>query len=346
MLHSQAQLLRVYTQAYYLLGEQRYESIVAGIVSFLDRELTSPTGGYYSAIDADSPGGEGLFYVWTLAELEAALNPAQLKFAIDQYNVVPGGNFDGANVLHITQSAEALARKHQLPFEEYKEYNEQIQRKLLEVCAARIRPLRDEKIVIAWNAMTITALGEAAVIFDKPAYLTRAIAVAEHLLSRHLTDAGRLLRSTYHDLGGVPAIAADYAALIESLLVLYDATRDERYIEDAKRLQKTLQTDFWDDQDGGYFMRAKADKSVATGRPKSISDDALSSGNAIALAALAGLKVRTAGFSLDRQADELVAAIGGDILRCPSAHSYALRAVVNLHNGERDRTVSAKCHLS
>jgi len=326
MLYNQAQLLRVYTQAYQLLGEARYASVARHIVKFLDREMTSPQGGYYSALDADSPGGEGLFYVWKRHDVETLLEPQLAPIAVDWYNITEHGNFNGANVLHLTHGADAIRGKYHLSRPQLGEHIEEIRETLLNARPARARPLRDEKIVTAWNGMVITALAEASIIFDDPAYLERAIACAEFLLRAHFNENGGLWRSTYSGIGGVRAVAADYAGLSESFIALYDATGDARWLDHAKGLQETLHEMYWDAEDGGYFMSVLAAGDPAMSRPKSLEDGAVPSGNAMALAMLAGLNARTADLVIEKHADELVAAIAGDLLELPSAHTYALRA--------------------
>ena len=326
MLYNQAQLLRVYSHAYQLFADPRYARIVAGIVAFVERDLLSPHGGYYSAIDADSPGGEGSFYVWRRAELDALLDPQLAASAADWYTVDAAGNFEGANVLHLTRTAEAFAATNKLTVEQWYADVDDIRATLLLARAKRAQPLRDEKIVTSWNALLITALAEASVIFNRPDYLERATACAEFLLAHHYGNAGVLWRTTYRGPGGVRAIAADYAALSEAFIALYDASSEPRWLEHAKALLDALREDYWDADRGGYFMSAAADQGVAMARPKSLEDNAVASGNATALSALAGLNERVADLAVEAQAREQLLAITGDLEEAPTAHTYALRA--------------------
>jgi len=333
MLYNQAQLLRVYAHAYQLTGSERYASIAGRIVAYLDRAMTSPGGGFYSALDADSPGGEGLFYIWRRTELKALLGSRLAVVAIDWYNLTDDGNFDGANVLHLTRGVADLADKFHLSRSQWSDSVDQIRRTLLDARASRTRPLRDEKIVTAWNGMMITALAEASLIFAQPSYLERALSAAEFLLSTHTGKDGGLWRSTYLGSGGVRAVAADYAGLGEAFIALYDATGDTRWLDQAKDLQRTLHKKYWDPAHGGYFMSALSAGGPSMSRPKSLQDGAVPSGNAMALALLAGLNARAADVEIERRTEDLIAAIAGDIVEYPSAHTYALRAIEFFHHG-------------
>ncbi len=325
MLYTQAQLLRVYLHAYQLLGEARYATVVARIVAFLDREMRHPEGGYFAALDADSPGGEGQYYLWTRTEIEKLLTPNLSALAIDWYQLSERGNFDGANVLHVSQNARVFAAKHGLSATQWGVYRTQIEQTLLARRAQRPRPARDEKIVTAWNAMLITALAEASLILEEPTYLTRAIACANFLLHAHRTEKNLLWRSTFQGHGGVNAVASDYAALIESLIALYDATRNSQWLTRATELQHILDENYWDAKSGAYFMSmAKRDVPLMA-RPKSLEDSAVPAGNAMALTALVGLNNRSADLAFEKRIDELLAAIAGDLRARPTAHTYALR---------------------
>ncbi len=334
MLYTQAQLLRVYTEAHQLLGGPRYARIAAKIVAFVERELMSEDGGFYSALDADSPGGEGSFYVWTPDQLQTLLGAERASRATAWFSVTDSGNFEQANVLHLQRSATQFAEQHGLSIAAWYAELDQIEAALLTARQERAGPLRDEKVVSAWNGLMITALSNAAAVFDEPRYLERALAGAEFVLSHHLDEYGKLWRSTYRGEGSVRAMAEDYAALAEAFVALYDATLDKRWLERAAALNAVLMSDYWDAESGGFFMSVADTQGVNIPRAKALEDNAVPSGNALALAALNAVNRRTADLALEGQVLEQMLALAGDLEQSPRAHTYALRAHEHFRHGE------------
>ena len=324
MLYNQAQLLRVYVRAYTLTGLARYTRVAKGIIDFIERDMRSPDGGFYSALDADSADGEGYYYTWTPVEVRAVLAPALAESAIAYFNVSAAGNFDGRTVLYV--SGERGAAPTEL---------ETIRAALLTARQPRTAPHRDEKIVTAWNALMVTALVEATRALDDAATAARAARLAQDaidfLWQRHRHDENRLWRTSLDGRPSVEGALDDYAALADAAIAMYDLTGAETWLARARMLLVTIDARFLDREAGGYFMHDPDALQMA--RPKSARDGAVPSGNALALTALAKLGRRTHDPAYRENALQLVSAFAARIEREPRAHSAMLRAVMVMRRG-------------
>lgn len=279
MLYDQAQIAVNYLEAYRVTGRETYAWVARDTLDYALRELRSPTGGFFSAEDADSliahgrsGYAEGAFYVWTQAELEQELG-SDARLLCAHFEVAaegnvsperdPQGEFAGKNILRQRQSVVDAARQCGLT-------PEQVERRLIaaigrlrEVRAKRPRPHLDDKIVTAWNGLAISALARAARVLQEPVYEEAAIRAAD-FLRRELYDEGRgiLFRSHRQGRGKTEGFAEDYAFLIEGLIDLYEATFETRWLRWALRLQATMGELFWDDVLGGYFSSAAGETSL------------------------------------------------------------------------------------
>jgi uncharacterized protein YyaL (SSP411 family) len=278
MLYDNALLARAYLHGWQVSGEPFFRRVTEETLDFMLRELRQPEGGFASALDADSEGVEGKFYVWTLDELrEAAGDLADA--AIAHLGATERGNFEGANVLvRATPDPEALP---------------EIKRRLHEARERRVRPGLDDKRVTSWNALAISALADAGAVLDRPDYRDAAVAAAEFLL-RDLRDGdGRLLRSYNRGRAQIAAYLEDHAFLLEALLTLYEATFDARWFAEARALAETILERFADPERGGFFSTS-SDQEALVARRKDLEDAPIPSGASAAafgllrLAALSG----------------------------------------------------------
>ncbi|MEE2982819.1 MAG: thioredoxin domain-containing protein [Pseudomonadota bacterium] len=324
MLYNQAQLLRVYLRAYTLTGEARYARVATGIIDFVERDLAAPDGGFYSALDADSEEGEGYYYSWTPAEVRAVLPPPLAGRGIAHFNISERGNFDGRNVLYTTGGRTEPPNDL-----------ETIRAGLLAARNRRVAPLRDEKIVTAWNALMVTALAEAAHALDDAASSARAARLAEgsinFLWRRHHHGDGQLWRTSLYGKPSVDGALDDYAALAEACIAMHDLTGVETWLTRARMLVAALDVRFLDSEAGGYFMHKPDPLQMA--RPKSASDGAVPSGNALTLTAQAKLVRRVADPAYRQNALELITAFAARIEREPSHYTGMLRAVMTMRRG-------------
>jgi uncharacterized protein YyaL (SSP411 family) len=273
MLYDNALLARLYTRAWQWSKTPLFARVANEILGFVEREMTAPSGGFYSTLDADSEGEEGKFYVWTRAEIFDVLGDEARAFC-DAYDVTEQGNWEGYNILHLVRDVEVPAETRQ---------------KLYEVRAQRVWPARDEKILTSWNGWMLAAFAEACIAFDR--YHDRVRHNAEFLLTR-CDSVGRVMRTEK-----IPGLLEDYTGFAWGLVLAYEALQERRYVEAAQRaLEQVLER--FTDPNGGFFD-TPADHETLITRPKDLFDNATPAGNSIAADVLQRL---AAFFSEERYA--------------------------------------------
>ena len=236
------------------------------------REMRGPEGGFDSSLDADTDGVEGKFYVWTIAELRSALAPELGDAAVAYFGATEHGNFEhGSNVLEARGPAPGA-----LP---------EIRATLLRKRAERVRPGLDDKRLASWNALMIAALAEAGAVLERGEYLDAASACADFVLREMSDGAGRLLRTWKDGRARLAAPLEDHAFMLDALLVLYEATFDERWYREASTIADALIDRFADPQRGGFFTTAE-DHTDLIARRKDLDDSPIPSGNSAASLAL------------------------------------------------------------
>ncbi|HEY5977861.1 MAG TPA: thioredoxin domain-containing protein, partial [Solirubrobacterales bacterium] len=290
MLYDNALLARAYLHGWQALGHSRYRRACEETLDWMLAEMRGPEGGFYSAIDADSEGEEGRFYVWTPAQLEEVLGEGWEAVA-EHFGVTEAGNFEGASVLHLPEGAE----------EPEPEEIAAARRSLLEARAGRVRPGLDDKRLAAWNALAIAALAEAGAVLERPDYLDAARACAEFVLEEMRDPDGRLLR-TYNDGSArLNAYLEDHAFLVEALLTLYEAGFERRWFEHARELADTMIERFGDPERGGFFSTS-SDHEALIARRKEAGDHPIPSGNSSAALGLLRLAALTGEREYERRA--------------------------------------------
>jgi uncharacterized protein YyaL (SSP411 family) len=333
MLYNQAQLSRVYAQAWRLTGEANLARTARQTLDYVLRDMTSPDGGFYSATDADSAGSEGLFYVWTKKQLRSALSRADAELAIKLYGVTGRGNFEGANILNLPLPLAEFAKQRGMDLPELLARVDNIRAVLYSDRSKRVHPVRDEKIVTAWNGMMIVALAELAEILQEPRYQSAAVRAADFLWKNSYRGDGTLWRIHLDGRSSVPALQDDYAWLADGFIHLYDLTGDRRWLERTTLLAATMTRLFWDKKAGGYFMNTDSDAIATMARPKDSIDGAVPSGNAVALHVLAKLAQRAGDESDRRTANTLLATFADAVNQNPTAYSYLLHGAQLLAKG-------------
>ena len=299
MLYDQAQLALAYLEAWQVTGEERYAAIVHDILGYVQRQMTHPEGGFYSAEDADSllehgstAHAEGAFFVWTKEEIEAALAPDAAALFCRHYGVLAGGNVDPSSDPHgeltgksvlMEQETIAATAAHLGLSEEAAISSLKESRRILEaIRAKRPRPHRDDKILCAWNALMISAFARAGAVLGDAGYVASAVKAAD-FVKAHLTDpaTGELRRSWREGRVIETGFAEDYAFLIQGLFDLYGASLEIRWLQWAADLQVMMDRLFWDEQGGGYFSSAEGDPHLLV-RLKEDYDGAEPSANSVA----------------------------------------------------------------
>jgi uncharacterized protein YyaL (SSP411 family) len=334
MLYNQGQLARVYLQAYQLTEELLYKRVVVQTLDYLLGEMKGPEGGFYSATDADSEGEEGLFFVWKEAEIHSVLPVDLAKLAIDLFSVSKTGNFEGRNILNLPLALNDYAKLHQMELPELFRQVDKIRKLLWLSREKKLHPLRDDKIVTAWNGMVISALTEAADVLNQSNYLEVAKQTAEFIWQNNRMESGRLFRAYLNGTASVVAVQEDYAYFAEALLRLYDVTGDYAWLQKARVLVDIMLEDFWDKQQGGFFMAGQSKIAPQMHRLKEVHDGAMPSGNSMAVRVLAELYVRTGDEIYIDKALATVAAFSEQIIANPAAYAYLLLGVDQLLDGE------------
>lgn len=340
MLYNQAHLSRAYALGHQLTGDPFFARIARQTLDYVLREMTAPGGGFYSATDADSDNGageseEGAFFVWSPETLKEALGPDDAKLAIDLWGVTPGGNFEGHSILHLPRALDEYAAATEQPLDALLTHLDRINETLWRVREERPHPLRDDKILTAWNGMMITAFADASRQLHEPRYLDAATAAAEFLWqhNRRPGDTLELWRVHLDGSSSIPALQEDYAYLAEAFIALYDASGERRWLERARRVADRMLDLFWDDGVGGFFMGAEGADANLIGRPKSPNDGAIPSGNSVALRALGQLARRTGEALYQQRAEATAAAFAETIERMPVGFAYMLLGLEELEHG-------------
>ncbi|MEZ6104360.1 MAG: thioredoxin domain-containing protein [Pirellulaceae bacterium] len=286
MLYDNALLTLAYLEAFQATGEPRYAQTVRETLDYVLRDLTDPHGGFHSTEDADSEGEEGKFYVWSRQEIIDVLNDDQLaeRFCYI-YDVTEQGNFEGHNILNLPKSLEqAAAAKGWDPIELASQMKAAKQ-KLFAVRSRRVRPGKDDKILVNWNGLMIDAMSRAAAILDEQRYMNAARLAAEFICDNMKQSNGQLLHCWRNGQARFQAYLDDYACLANGLVSLYEASFEERWIDEAHQLIETIRRHFAD-RDGRGFYYTSDDHEQLIARTKDIYDSSVPSGNAMAATVL------------------------------------------------------------
>jgi hypothetical protein len=321
MLYDNALLIDLMTEVYRetqspLLAARVYET-----VEWLAREMVVDGGGFASALDADSEGEEGKFYVWTPGEIEMVLGSEDAAFFSAAYDVSAEGNWEGHTILNRLKF-EGLAQ----PEDEAR--LAVLREKLLDVRAKRIRPGWDDKVLADWNGLMIGALARAGSVFGRPPWVTMARR-AFTFVAEKMTVSDRLIHSVRNGRGHSPGTATDYANMIWAALRLYQTTGEASYLEQAAAWEDVLDEHYWAAESGGYFTAADDTRDVIV-RLKTANDDATPSANATMVANLAALGTLSGTARYAKRAEEIVQAFSGDIARNLAGHTGLLAASIDL----------------
>ena len=284
MLYDNALLTIAYIEGFQATGREDFARVARDTLRYLERDMSAPEGGFYSATDADSPTPaghreEGGFFTWTPADLEAALGKTSATAISSYYDVTPAGNFEGRSILNTPRSLQVVAKELGMQAAALEGLVRESREILYEVRAKRPPPLRDDKILTAWNGLAIGAFARAAIAFGEPRYAERAIRAAAFVLERLRVD-GRLRRSFIDGQVREAAVLDDYAAMISGLLDLYEATGETRWVREAIALDAVLERDF-EDREGGGFFQTSHDHEQLLAREKPSYDGAEPSGNSV-----------------------------------------------------------------
>ncbi len=309
MLYDNAMLIELMTSMWQFNRNSLCEQRIAETINWLLREMMSGDA-FAASLDADSEGEEGKFYVWSEAEIDAALMGTFVQKFKAAYNVTRDGNFQGKNILHRIGSSAPF------PQSEADEALLSRQRDLLLAARdGRVRPLRDDKVLADWNGLAIAALGNAGAVFNRKDWLNAAIS-AFNYIEQTLGDGDRLYHSAADGKPGAKGYADDYAHMARAALVLWEATGNKRYLERAKAWTAALNTYFWDGNQGGYFYTA-SDAEQLMVRTRTLADTPVPSANGAMVTVMHKLFMATGEAEYGGRVRVLLETFAGEAARNP-----------------------------
>ncbi|HVG80986.1 MAG TPA: thioredoxin domain-containing protein [Methylomirabilota bacterium] len=306
MLYDNAALLELMVTVWQDTKDPLLEQRIRETVGWVMREMVAEGGGFAASLDADSEGEEGKFYVWTEAEIDAALPAALAEPFKRAYDVSAEGNWEGKTILHRNRAPELGDAASEARLAEAR-------RILFEVRATRVRPGWDDKVLADWNGLMIAALAEAGAVFDEPDWIAaaqRAFAFVRDTMA----TGGRLRHSWRLGQARHPGTLDDHAHMARAALALHEATGDGAFLDQARAWVEILDRHFWDDDAGGYFFTAD-DTADVIQRAKNANDNATPSGNGTLVEVLARLHYLTGEDRCRTRAEAIVAAFSGAVLR-------------------------------
>jgi uncharacterized protein YyaL (SSP411 family) len=311
MLYDNGLLARAYLHGWQVTGDPLFRRVCEETLEWALREMRAPEGGFFSALDADSEGEEGRFYLWTPEELREVLGE-DAGVAAGYFGVRPGGNFEGRTI---------LTRGDEEP-----ENLENLRRRLYETRAQRVWPGLDDKRLTSWNALMITALAEAGAVLGREEFLDAARRCADFLLTEMRDRDGRLLRTYKDGRARLNAYLEDHAFLLEALLSLYESTFEPRWFAAARDLADTMIERFADEERGGFF-ETSSDHERLVARRKDLEDHPIPSANASAAYGLLRLAALTGEHEYERRAVGVFRLLHTVAAKHPNAFAHLLQAL-------------------
>ena len=329
MLYDNGQLLRSYLHAWQINGRPEHRQVVDETVDYVLREMTSPEGGFYSAQDADSEGEEGKFFVWTAEEIEEILGEEEAELLGRTYGVMPGGNFEGNTILNLKRTVAEVAQEAGATEETIAARLAAARQKLFAVREERVKPERDDKVLTEWNGLMIHALAEVGVVLGREDALEAARKSADFVLAEMSQENGFLFRSYKDGRARFNAYLEDYAAFARGLVALYEATFELRWLAEAVRLTKIMQSQFADEVRGGFYQTGMAHEQLVV-RRKDFIDNAIPSGNSMAAELLLRLAKLTGNEEYRNEAARIILIMAAAMAQQPTGFGRMLTALDDL----------------
>jgi len=323
MLYDNALLARLGTHLWQATRDPEVRRVTEETIDWVAGEMTSPGGGFYSSLDADSEGHEGTFYVWTREELDRTLGD-EGKLAAAYWGVAGEPNFEGKYILYAPHEIGVVAARAGVSVADVTESVTNARAVLLARRARRERPGRDEKILAAWNGLMLRGVAEAARAFARDDYRTLAVRNGEFLL-REMVRGGRVMRSHTAGVTRIPGFLEDHAAVALGFLDLYGLTFDDRWLDASRDIARAIDEWFWDEDASAYFDTARDHETLLT-RPRDVTDNAVPAGTSLAV----DLQLRLAELLGDQgrrdRAMRVLESLAEPITRYASAFGHLLGA--------------------
>jgi uncharacterized protein len=332
MLYDNAQLVRVYVEAYQVTALQRYRTIVEETLDYVIREMQDAAGGYYCATDADSEGEEGKFFVFTPKELREALEPEEVRAFCAYYDITDAGNWEGKSIPNTPKPPDKVATELGLSVDELQALLRVAKSKVLALRSLRPAPLKDDKVIAAWNGLMLGAMAEAGRVLGQRKYVESALRAATHLVERMQTPNGGLFRIARNGTAHTQAVLEDYAYVSDGFVDLYEASGEVRWLNEAKRLAEFAVEQFLDVDTGAFFQTAHDHEPLIV-RLRDGNDGAMPNAGATMGRVLLRLSQHFDDPRLAEVATNSIRAYGALISKRPHAHLTTLNALEWLQSG-------------
>jgi len=334
MIYDQALITYASAEAFQAAKDTTFKDIAEQIIEYVQRELTSSEGAFYSAVDADSEGEEGKYYLWTKEEIRSRLSKEEAELIEKVYGIEKEGNFydeatrqkNGNNLLYRPFSWEQTAEELKIHKNTLLKKIAPLRKKLLKVRSQRPKPLMDDKILTDWNGLMIAALAKASQAFENPVYAEAAKTAVDFILDKMVKPDGGLFHCCRKKEPSLEGYADDYAFLIWGLIELYEASFLPFYLKKAFDFNRYFIEHFWDFEEGGFFFSSDRSESLFV-RKKELYDGAVPSGNSAQLLNLLRLARISGSMELERKASQMIDTFSGNISKQPSAYAHFLSGV-------------------
>ena len=326
MLYDNALLARAYLEAWQATGAEDLRRVCESTLDYVLTDLRHPAGGFLAARDADSEGEEGRFYVWTPEQIDAVLGREHGPMFRRAYDVSATGNFEGKNILHLSHDLDALARSEDVTVDDLEAQLAYARTKLLAARSGRAEPFKDTKVITGWSALTARSLAEAGGALGRDDYVAAARACLRFTVASVRDPNGRLLHVWTEGDAKIPALLEDVAALGNALLSLHEVTLETEWLPEVVHLCRDLLARFWDEEEGVFYDTA-SDAEPLVMRPREITDNAVPSGNSLAVELLLRAARLFDEPAWRKVAERVLVREGPAVARWPTAFGHLLALV-------------------
>ena len=325
MLYDNALFTTALIETYQVTGKKEFADFANDLFYYIDRDMTSKEGAFYSAEDADSEGIEGKFYVWTKEEIEKTLGRKTASVAIPFYNVTQKGNFEGKNILYLTREPETVAKEIGMNPDDFSKELQTAREKLLAVRSKRIRPLIDDKILTSWNSLMISAMAKTGRVLEDEERIEKAAKAMQFVLDQLRTVDGKMLRRYRDGEARYDGYLFDYSATAVACLELYETTYDAYYIQTARELMQLVVKNF--SSESGAFYETTIDAEKLLVRQISGYDGVEPSGNSNAALAFLKLSAYLIDPELTKKAENIFLSFSDELMEYGLNSAFMLQAL-------------------
>jgi len=325
MLYDNSLFTTALIETYQVTGKQEFADFANDLLHYIDRDMTSKEGAFFSAEDADSEGVEGKFYVWSQEEIEKVLGRKTASAAIPYYNVTQNGNFEGKNILHLTHGSESVANEIGMTHDNFLKEIETAREKLLTVRSQRIRPLLDDKVLTSWNALMISAMAKTGRVLEDTDRIEKAGKAMHFLLEQLREPDGKMLRRYRQGESRYDGYLFDHSATAVACLDLYEATYDPNYIQTAKELMQRVVEKF--SGESGAYYETTSDAEELLVRQVSGYDGVEPSGNSNAALAFLKLSAYLIDPELSKKAENIFLSFYEELMEYGLNSAFMLQAL-------------------